>query len=200
MFSHPFYYQCETGMVLLEIKIMFILWTEMNSSVWETSEQDTYKRKFLFFFLSFFFGNAALKISDRKKEKHLHWFWLFNTQEWKSVKSQSLYHHKNAVSLQVTKTQAACSLIQLTSTTQFQHSYRLFKHLLFTNSQYRVLDLSHIFLDLIPRPVVYTFRKECPHSWSISAYKYIVFTPQISNYYFKSFFPNPNSIKILFCI
>lgn len=149
-------------MPLLEIKIMFILWTEMNSSVWEALEQDIYKCKFPPPLL--FFGITALKISDRKKEKHLHWFWWFNTQEWKSVKSQSLYHHKNAVSLQITKTQAACSLIQLTSTTQFQHSYRLFKHLLFTNSQYRVLDLPHIFLDLIPRPVVYTFRKECPTS------------------------------------
>lgn len=48
MFCHHFYYRCERGMPLLEWKIMFILWTEINSSVWEALEQDIYRHEVLF--------------------------------------------------------------------------------------------------------------------------------------------------------
>lgn len=77
---------------------------DWNSSVWEILERDIYKCKFLFLW------QCSLKNIRQEERETLHWFWLFNTQEWKSVKSQSLYHHQNAVSCQITKIQAACSL------------------------------------------------------------------------------------------
>lgn len=164
MFCHHFYYQPERGESLLEEKLGSFSepkFTQPESKVFTD-------------FKSFLLDNAALKSPDRKKEKHLCWFSLFNTQEWKSVKSQSLDHHKNAVSLQMTRTQAARSFTQLTSTnpgSTFLPSFEtpaVHKHEPAQSSCY----LTHLslcsMLYLLPRPVVYTFEK-VPHFWSISA-------------------------------
>lgn len=139
---------CSASISTISLKEVNLCWNEKLGSFFEPklSQPDS---KVFTDIKAFFLDCAALKTSETKKEKHLHWFSSFNTQEWKSVKSQSLYHHKkNAVSLQMTRTQAACKVSHSWhQQTQVQHSYRLLKHLLFTNiSQHRALAISHIFL------------------------------------------------------
>lgn len=95
---------CSAIISIISLKEGNLCWNEKLGSFFEPKLTQPDSKVFTdikFFFL----GQRSLKTSDRKKEKHLHWFSLFNTQEWKSVKSQSLYHHKkNAVSLQMTRT------------------------------------------------------------------------------------------------
>lgn len=166
MFCHHFYDQPQRGESLLEWKIRSILEPKLAQP----------ESKVFTDMKSFLLDSAALKTSDGKKEKHLHGFSLFNTQEWKSVKSQSLYHHK--------KMQFHCKWPEHKLPAKF-HTADINKprfNILTvfwntccsqTSAAQSSCYLTHpswsSMLYLLPRPVVYTFEKTVPHFWSISA-------------------------------
>lgn len=176
---------CSAIISIISLKEVNLCWNEKLGSFFEPKVAQP-ERKAFTDIKSFLLDSAALKTSARKKEKHLHWFSLFNTQEWKSVKSQSLYHHKKR-SFIANDQNTSClqSFTQLTSTNPGSTFWPSFETpAVHKHQQHRALAISHILLDLLCSICFLDqwfahLKKQCP-------------TSDLYQHRNTEFFPSPN--------